>query len=73
MTTTDAQDRIVKQLEDRYHKMTCTPLPDGSLEIKAERWGIGSTLWLRTVVVSQTGSITSDQEFDIDNYEDFKT
>lgn len=69
--TTDAQDRIVKQMEDRYHSMKCEPQPDGSLKISAERWGIGSTLWLRTVIVTQQGVITKDSEIDIDNYEDF--
>lgn len=69
--TTDAQDRIVKQLEDRYHKMSCEPQEDGSLKITAERWGIGSVVWRRTVMVDPNGVITSDEEIDIDCYEDF--
>lgn len=71
MTTTDAQDRILKQLEDRYHKMKCEPRSDGSLKITAERWGIGSTVWKRTVVVDPVGNITHDEEIAIDSYEDF--
>lgn len=70
--TTDAQDRIIKQLEDRYHKMACEQLEDGSLKITAERFGIGAAVWKRTVVVDSNGVILSDQEFDIDSYEDFK-
>lgn len=71
MVTSDAQDRIIKQLEDRYHSMTCSPQPDGSLEIKAKRWGIGNVVWQRTVVVTQEGQIAKDEEIDIDDYSDF--
>lgn len=72
MCSTDAQDRIIKQLEDRYHGMKCSPQPDGSLEIKARRFGVGHTVWMRTVVVDANGVILSDEEIDIDNYEDFQ-
>jgi hypothetical protein len=71
MPSTDAQDRIVKQLGDRYHRMQCLPQEDGSLKILADRAGVGSVLWRRTVLVDVNGVVLSDEEIDIDSYEDF--
>lgn len=70
--TSDAQDRIVKQLEDRYPMMDCTPLDDGSLKIHCRRTGIGSVLWERNLVVGADGKIIRDsEEQDTDSFEDF--
>lgn len=61
MPSTDAQDRIIKQLEDRYERMECCPQPDGSLKITAYRMTVGATEWVRVVTVAPNGHITHDE------------
>jgi hypothetical protein len=58
--TSDGQDRIVKQLEDRYTAMECTQHPDGSLTITAKRTALGGVSMRRIVVVGQAGDVIQD-------------
>lgn len=58
--STDDQDRIVKQLENRYDRMHCEPQPDEGLKITAHVTTVGAVTWERIVVVSTDGEIVSD-------------
>lgn len=70
--TTDPQDRIVKQLGDRYVMTRCDQLPDGSLKITASRLGSGRIAYRRTVLVAPGGTILTDTgEQEHDDYSDF--
>jgi hypothetical protein len=70
--SSDAQDRVVKQLEDRYDRMACEPQDDGSLKVTARHFGVGLTVWERVLRIARDGTILSDtDDYDIDNYEEF--
>lgn len=70
--TSDAQDRVVKQLGDRYDRLKCEPRVDSSLRVVARQFGVGAVLWERVLIVAENGSILRDTgEYDIDSYEDF--
>ena len=69
--TTQAEDHIVKQLEDRYHTLACSQQSDGSLHITADRIGTGKVAWRRVVKVTAGGRIVHDTgEFEYDDYHD---
>lgn len=70
--TSDAQDRIVKQVGDRYMMTRCDQEADGSLKITATRTGVGHVAYRRVVVVDVGGKIVTDTgEQEHDNYSDF--